>query len=686
MTGWKKQYPLARKDDIKENFHGTEVTDPYRWLEDADSEETLSFVEKNNIIVNDYLQSPKKKRIKERLTEIWDFPKYLAPDKKEDRFYYWKNEGLQGQPILYSQTTEQSDVKVVLDPNTLSKDGTTAVTSHSISKNGKMIAYTTAVHGSDWQVIKIIDTETGQVYPEVIEDVKFVKAAWKPDNSGFFYSKFPKGESTHNKVFFHEMGTEQKEDLLIYERPDAEDYLFYPKVTEDGKYLVLHIYQGTKIENRIYFKNLKDDSEFIRLLDEADAAYEFIGNNDTTFYIKTNLDAPKEKIIAIDSTKPSKDFVDVIPEHESDVIDQVILVNQDHFAISFLHNAHHILKIYQNENFIQSVDLPTLGTIFDYQLKGNQADKEFFLVFVSFLYPPTVYRFNFDSSTLTTFFETNMKSFDQTAYITKQVYYKSKDGTKIPMFLTHKRGISLDGENPTLLYGYGGFNISMTPGSRFRPDQLFWVEQGGIYAVANLRGGGEFGKSWHEAGMLENKQNVFDDFIAAAEYLCNQNYTNSSKLAIQGGSNGGLLVSACMTQRPDLFGAVICNAAVIDMLRYHKFTIGHFWMTEYGDPDNPDHFPFMYAYSPLHNVKEGETYPPMLILVADTDDRVMPAHGKKFAATIQTADRGKNPIFLRTETKAGHGLGKPTMKMIDELADVYTFLFKTLKINLEGNP
>ncbi|CUS98872.1 prolyl oligopeptidase [Candidatus Kryptobacter tengchongensis] len=506
------------------------------------------------------------------------------------------------------------------------------------------------------------------------------------DNSGFYYNRFPEpgtvpkeDENNYNKVYFHKLGTPQSEDKLVYERPDAKELNFYPSITEDGRYLILTVTHGTSPKNRIYYRELKSNGDFIRLLDEADASYDFIGNKGNIFYFVTDLNAPRYKIIAIDIKNPErKNWKDIVPEHKKAVISDARIIN-NHFVIVYNEDVKHRIEIYSLDGkFVREIKLPGIGTVSG--LSGKQKDKEMFFGFTSFLHPLNVYRYDFTTGKLELFFETRLTGFDPNDYEVKQVFYESKDGVRIPMYIIHKRGLKLDGNNPALLYGYGGFNISIMPS--FSAVRLLWLEIGGVYAVANLRGGSEYGEEWHQAGMLDKKQNVFNDFISAGEWLIKNGYTNSKKLVINGRSNGGLLVAACMVQRPDLYGAVVCEVPVIDMLRYHKFTVGRYWVPEYGNAEaNPEHFKFLYAYSPLHNVKKGTSYPPILITTADHDDRVVPLHAYKFTATLQSANAGDTPVLLRVETKAGHGAGKPTSKIIEEQTDIYAFLFKVIGIN-----
>ncbi|HEX6479735.1 MAG TPA: prolyl oligopeptidase family serine peptidase [Ktedonobacteraceae bacterium] len=669
----------ARRDTLIESYHGTPVSDPYRWLEDPNSAETLTWVEAQNNVTADFLSTiPSRQKIEQRLTELWDYPKYSVPAKKEERYFFSKNSGLQNQAVLYMQPTLESEPVVILDPNTFSEDGTAALTNQAYSRDGSLLAYGVSSSGSDWQEIKIRQLDKGTDYPEVIRWCKFSSIAWRHDNQGFFYNRLPEpgtvpeeDQSNYSSVYWHAVGTSQLEDILVYDRPDAKELSFSPFITDDGTYLILHVWHGTDPQNRVYYRKVESDGPFIRLLDEADASYDFIGNSGTIFYFQTNLNAPRSRIIAINIEQPGRtNWKELIP-HQDDVIAFALMVN-DQFVVTYMHDAHHQMKIFNLDGSYQrDIPLPALGSITG--ISGRPHDTEMFLDFSSFLYAPSIFRYDFPGDTLSLWHGAEL-NFDPVGYETTQVFYPSKDGTRIPMFLTYKKGLSLDGNNPVLLYGYGGFNISLTP--TFAIGTLVWLENGGVYAVANLRGGGEYGEEWHEAGVLDRKQNVFDDFIAAGKWLIASKYTCSRRLAINGGSNGGLLVAACEVQRPDLFGVVVCQVPVIDMLRYHKFTVGRYWVSDYGNAEaSAEDFQFLYAYSPLHNVREGVVYPPTLILAADTDDRVVPAHAKKFAATLQLANGGDNPILLRIEMKAGHGMGKPTAKVIEERSDILAFLF-----------
>ncbi len=674
--------PQTRCDDTVEDYHGTQVADPYRWLEDATSAETQAWSEAQDAVTRAYLATlTERERIQARFTELYDYPKYTVPSKRGDRYYFSKNTGLQNQFVLYRQDTLNGEAILVLDPNTLSADGTVALVNRSFSEDGRLLAYGTSTSGSDWQEVKVRRVDEGRDFDEVISWTKFSSLAWRHDAQGFYYSRFPEpgtvpeeDATNFNKVYLHTLGTPQTADSLIFERSDAKELAFDPTVTDDGKYLVLNVWHGTDQQNRVYYREVDSVAPFVRLLDEADADYTFIGNDGPVFYFKTDLHAPRSRIIAINIREPERtNWKELVPQ-QNDVVAFALIVNSQ-FIVVYLHDAHHQIKRYAIEDgrLLGEIALPTLGSLVE--ISGEVDSSELFFSFTSYLVPSSVYRYDFTTDTLTPLHASAIR-FDASNYETEQIFYPSKDGTRIPMFLTHKKGLVKDGSNPTLLYGYGGFNVSLTP--MFSLVALLWVESGGIYAVANLRGGGEYGEEWHQAGVLGKKQNVFDDFIAAGEWLIANKYTSTPKLAINGGSNGGLLTATCLVQRPDLWGAVVCEVPVIDMLRYHRFTVGRYWISDYGDAEhNAEDFKFLYAYSPLHNVKEAVHYPPTLIMTADTDDRVVPAHAKKFTATLQRAHSGEHPPLLRLELKAGHGLGKPTAKIIEERSDMLAFLFNT---------
>ncbi|MEH2412283.1 prolyl oligopeptidase family serine peptidase [Nostoc sp.] len=688
-------YPSSHKSNQVDNYHGTLVADPYRWLEDPDSEETRTWIEAENQVTFGYLSEiPTREKIKQRLTKLWDYEKYgipfkqgeSLPDGSSDRYFYFKNDGLQNQSVLYTLKTLDDQPKVLLDPNKLSEDGTVALSGLSISENGKLLAYGLSASGSDWQEWKIRDVETGEDLQDHLKWIKFSDASWTHDHQGFFYSRYDEpNEKTqledvnyYQKLYYHQLGKPQSEDILIYHRPDQKEWGFSGGVTEDGRYLIISIWLGSDSKNLVFSKDLTDpNAEVVELINQFEADYSFIDNDDSVFYLRTDLNAPRGRVIAIDTKNPAKEnWREIIPQSAETLESLGILNNQ--FVADYLKGAHSQIKIFDLKGaFVREVELPGLGSAGGFGGKRN--DTESFYSYTSFTTPGTIYRYDMITGKSTIFRQPQV-DFNPADYETKQVFYHSKDGTKVPMFITHKKGIKLDGNNPTYLYAYGGFNASMTPG--FSVSLLVWMEMGGIYAMPNIRGGGEYGEEWHQAGMKDKKQNVFDDFISAAEWLIANKYTKTDKLAIAGGSNGGLLVGACMAQRPDLFGAALPAVGVMDMLRFHKFTIGWAWTSEYGSADNPEEFPALYAYSPLHNIKPDTAYPATLITTADHDDRVVPAHSFKFAAALQEAHAGDAPTLIRIETKAGHGAGKPTAKIIEEAADKWAFLVRTLNVEV----
>ncbi len=677
-------YPEAMKQDVVEDYHGTKVADPYRWLEDSDSKETVDWVTKENELTRSFIDTyAKRDAIEQRLTKLWNYPKYSLPNKEGDRYFFSKNDGLQNQAVLYMSKSLTGEPTVLIDPNKLSADGTVALSGTTYTEDGKMMAYAISASGSDWQEVHVRDIDSGKDTDDLLKWCRFSGIGWKKDKSGFWYNRFPaEGEvaeedrSNYNKVYWHQLGTPQEKDVLVYEDKANKELGFSPYVTEDGEYLVLYVYHGTDPKNGIYFRKTDSNGEFTHLFELNEAMYTPIDNIGSTVYVHTDADAPRGRVIAVDLAKPGKEnWVELIPQ-KTEVIDNVTMVNNE-LVVSYMKDAHHQLMIFGKDGkFRREIELPTIGTV--QGVAGDREDTEMFFGFVSYTYPFTAFRYDFKTDKVEVFRKPDI-DFDGTKYESKQVFYQSKDGTKIPMFITYKKGTKLDGNNPTLLYGYGGFNISMTP--TFSIGRVMWMENGGIYAVACLRGGNEYGEEWHQGGVLDRKQNVFDDFIAAGEYLIKEKYTQTKYLAINGGSNGGLLTAACTVQRPDLWGAVVCQVPVIDMLRYHKFTVGRYWVSDYGNAEeNAKDFAYMIKYSPLHNVKPGFKSPPILITSADTDDRVVPSHAKKFAAMLQANDAGDNPILLRVETKAGHGAGKPTSKQIEESADIYAFLFKIMNI------
>lgn len=679
-------YPTISRSNQVDKYHGTIVADPYRVLEDPDTEETKTWIEAQNQVTFTYLNEiPAREDIKQRLTKLWDYEKYGTPFKEGDNYFYFKNDGLQNQSVLYTLPTLDGQPRVLLDPNKLSEDGTVALSGISISENGQLLAYGLSISGSDWQEWKVRDITTGADLQDHLQWIKFSGASWTHDHQGFFYSRYDEpNEKTkledvnyYQKLYYHQLGTPQSEDILIYHRPEQKEWGFGGSVTEDGKYLIISVWLGTDSKNLVFYKDLTNpQGEVIELINKFEADYSFIGNDDNVFYFRTDLNAPKGKVIAIDIQNPTLgNWPEIIPQAVETLESVSILNNQ--FVADYLQDAHSQIKIFDLQgNLIREVELPGIGSVSGFS--GKRHDTETFYSFTSFTTPGTIYRYDMKIGKSEIFRQPQV-DFNADDYETKQIFYTSKDGTKLPMFITHKKGIKLDGNNPTYLYGYGGFNISLTPS--FSVSLLIWLEMGGVYAVPNLRGGGEYGEEWHQGGMKEKKQNVFDDFIAAAEWLITSKYTQPAKLAIGGGSNGGLLVGACMTQRPDLFGAALPAVGVLDMLRFHKFTIGWAWVPEYGSAENAEDFPILSAYSPLHNLKPGTAYPATLITTADHDDRVVPAHSFKFAAALQAAHNGDAPVLIRIETKAGHGAGKPTTKIIEEAADKWGFLVRVLGIS-----
>jgi prolyl oligopeptidase len=682
-------YPTARTVDQTDNFHGTLVADPYRWLEDVDSPETLDWIARQNELTFSVLkQIPARERINQRLTGLWDFAKAWAPIQRGGRYFQERNSGLQNQNVLYVLESLTSEPRALLDPNTFSADGTVALTGLSISDDGKWIAYATSSSGSDWLTWRVRAVDTGVDLGETIEWSKFSGAAWLPDGSGFYYSRYAEphegetyqGANYDQKLFFHKRGTPQSDDTLVYERPDHREWGFGAGVSDDGRYLILSVWQGTDVRNRVFYRDLQSGGAFVELIPDLEAGYAYVGNDDALFYFRTDRNTPRGSLIAIDTNQPAKkNRRTLIPEGAA-TLEGAIMIN-DQFVALYVEDAHHILRIFNRDGSPDgAIEFPALGSVVqvtDLGLRGNRRDTELFYGFQSFIYPATVYRYDFARRISEPIFAPEI-DFDPSGYETRQVFVPGRDGVKIPLYLTHKKGLKHDGQNPTLLYGYGGFDISVLPA--FAISRLIWLELGGVYASSNLRGGGEYGQDWHQAGMIHNKQNVFDDFIACAEWLISEQITSTPKLAIEGRSNGGLLIGACMTQRPDLFGACLPIVGVMDMLRFHKFTIGWAWVSDYGSADDPDQFKMLYKYSPYHNLKPGTNYPPTLVTTGDHDDRVVPGHSFKFAARLQAAQAGDAPTLIRIQTKAGHGFGKPTAILIEELADIYAFLVQALKM------
>jgi prolyl oligopeptidase len=693
----KFEYPKPKRSEQMDEYHGVKISDPFRGLENPDSPETRAWIDAENRLTNAYLATiPERETIKKRLTQLWNYEKYSAPFKVAGKYFYYKNDGLQNQFILYVADSPGEKGRVLIDPNTLSRDGTIALANIAISEDAKFLAYSLSSGGSDWQEWHVREVATGKDLSDLIKWSKFSGASWTKDGKGFFYSRYPEpSEKTkledanfYQKLYYHKIGTPQSEDVLVYERPDHKDWGFSGNVTEDGRYLIISVWKGSDPKNLVFFKDLNQaDGKVIEIISEFESEYSFLGNDGAKLYFKTDKEAPRGRIISINandkvsgrSTRDAQNVSEVLPQ-SAEAIDGVSLIGNT-FIVSYLKDAYTQTRVFDmSGKFVREVKYPGIGAAGGFG--GRRDDRETFYSFASFTTPMTIYRYDLASGK-SELFRAPKVAFRSEDYEVKQVKYKSKDGTLVPMFIVHKKGVKLDSTNPTLLYGYGGFNVSMTPS--FSISRLIWMEMGGVFAMPNLRGGGEYGEEWHQAGTKLKKQNVFDDFIAAAEWLIANKYTQPAKLAISGASNGGLLVGAVLNQRPELFGAALPAVGVMDMLRFHKFTIGWGWTSDYGSADNADEFKALYAYSPLHNIKKGAKYPAVLITTADHDDRVVPAHSFKYAATLQVAQGGDAPVLIRIETKAGHGAGKPTAKIIEEQADIYGFLVKTLGVKAIQN-
>ena len=679
------EYPAAQRGDVSDSYFGTLVADPYRWLEELDSAATKAWIEAENKITFAYLeQIPQREAIKDRLTELWNYERFGIPFKEGGKYFYTFNSGLQNQNILYVADSLEAEPRVLLDPNTFSEDATVALASYSVSPDGRYIAYGTSDGGTDWKNWKVREIATGQDAPDALTFTKFTGMSWARDSGGMYYSRHPLGAdgkgdgSARVSIYYHKLGTAQSADPLVYELPEDPTRNPYATATEDGRYLVIGVYEGN-IANAVHYLDLRDpQAKVVRLLDKWDALYEFLGNEGPVFYFQTNNNAPRGRVIAIDVTKPEESsWRTVVPEAE-ETLDTASYVGR-RIVVQYLKDAKSAVRVYTLEGQAQGeVTLPGIGSAGGFS--GHESDPETFYSFSGFTTPTETYRYSVVTGESTLFKRPSVKGLDADAYETKQVFYDSKDGTRVPMFIVHKKGIALDGSNPTLLYGYGGFNVSLTPG--YSTSRMVWMEMGGVLAIPNLRGGGEYGKAWHEAGIRGHKQNVFDDFIAAAEWLIANKYTSTPKLGIQGGSNGGLLVGACLTQRPELFGACLPAVGVLDMLRYHLPSMNaRNWSSDYGLSEEEADFKAQHAYSPYHNVKKGSCYPPTLVTTADHDDRVVPWHSFKFAAALQWAQSCENPVLIRVETRAGHGAGKPTWMVIEDIADQWAFLLRALKMD-----
>ncbi len=672
-------YPDAPRVDQVDDYFGTLVPDPYRWLEDVDSPQTRRWIDEQNALTESVLEMvPQRAAIRARLTEVWDYERRGVPERAGELYAYFRNTGLQNQAVLYITRDLAEPGRVLLDPNTLSPDGTVALSATAFSEDGTRLAYSVSASGSDWQEWRVRDVASGSDLPDIVRWSKFSGASWKRDGSGFYYSRYdePATESKYkeanyfHKVYFHRIGTPQSTDLLVYERGDRKDWNFGATTSDDGRYLVIDASRGSAPENAIFVKDLSVDSPVVELIPDGDARYAYLGNDGATFFFLTTKDAARSRVVALELHDRS--LREIVPETE-DRLDAASLFG-DRIIASYLRDACAEVEVYSLAGQVLSaVALPGLGSVVGFG--GKRTARETFYAYTSYTEPTAIYRYDVANGQSMRVFAPQIRM-DSSAFESEQIFYHSKDGTRIPMIVTSKKGTPRDGTAPAILYGYGGFDISLTPA--FSSAVLVWLEIGGIFAVANARGGGEYGEAWHQAGSKDRKQNVFDDFIAAAEYLVSQSWTSPAKLAIQGASNGGLLVGACMTQRPELFGAALPAVAVMDMLRFQRFTIGWAWTSDYGSSDDPDEFRTLLAYSPYHNLRHGVSYPPTFITTGDHDDRVFPAHSFKFAAALQHAQGGDAPILLEVETKAGHGAGKPTAKLIDEVVDRYAFLAKVL--------
>ena len=682
-------YPPAPRGDHVDVYHGAKVPDPYRWLEDLDSPQTTAWVEAENKLTFGFLESlPQRAAFRDRLTKLWNYERIGVPFKEGGRYFFSKNSGLQNQSVFYVQEKLTAEPRVLIDPNTLAKDGTVALSTTRVSKDGKWVAYGTAAAGSDWNEFRVRSVDTGADTNDLVQWVKFSGLAWTKDNRGFFYSRYPTpkveagtgktfSELQSQRMYYHRLGTPQSEDRLVHELPNEPKWFVRGGTTDDGRFAVIYIARGSSSENLLRYVDLGDPlapkigAPVQPLIEEWGTEHDVVGNDGDVFYVVTTLDAPRKRLVAIDTKAPQKaNWKTLIPEG-TDVIDSVDLIG-GRFVVKTMHDASSRLAVYAKDGKpLGAIALPGLGTVAS--VNGREDETEFFYNFTSFARPPSNFRHDV-ATNRGEVFQAPKVAFNPADFETKQVFYNSKDGTRVPMFITHKKGLKLDGTTPTILYGYGGFDISLTP--TFSVTMLTWMEAGGIFAQPNLRGGGEYGREWHEAGTKERKQNVFDDFIAAAEWLFAHQYTSPQKLVLSGGSNGGLLVGAVINQRPDLCRVAWPAVGVMDMLRFHKFTVGYAWASDYGSSDDPAGFKYLRAYSPLHTIKTGAKYPAVLVTTADHDDRVHPGHSFKYTAAMQAVvakDLVNRPVMVRIETRAGHGAGKPTTKLIEEAADKLAF-------------
>jgi prolyl oligopeptidase len=684
------EYPTATKGDTVDDYHGTKVADPYRWLENSDSPETVAWINQENALSMPYLEKlPDRGDFQERLTKLLKFERYTPPYWEGGRYIYEKNDGLQNQDVIYTVKELSDAPQVVLDPNKLAADGTISVSITALSSDGKYFAYGLEASGSDWNEIHVRDLQAGRDRPDVVKWVKFSDLSWTKDNLGFFYTRYPapssatsqKLESLRNpKIYYHRLGDPQEKDQLVYERPDKPEWLLEASTSKDGRFMFITAHENTAPRSAVYVMNLGDaahpkiDGPLQPIFERLDAQYEFLGATGGRALFRSDKDAPKYQVLAVELAHLDQPVATTVVPASSDLLEKAEIVGGK-LVLNYLSDAKNQLKIASlNGKLETEVPLPALGSV--HELSGDQDRPELFYSFDSFVYPPAIYRYDVNTGQGEVFRKPSVQ-ISSDDFETKQIFCRSKDGTRIPMFIVHRKGIELKGSNPVLLTGYGGFNISLKPS--FSYSLFTWIDKGGVLAQPNLRGGGEYGQEWHQAGTRERKQNVFDDFIAAAETLIEQKYTSAKHLGIFGGSNGGLLVGACLTQRPDLFGATVPAVGVLDMLRYQKFTIGSAWISDYGSSDNPDDFKYLIKYSPLHNIHPGTCYPPTLITTGDHDDRVVPGHSFKFATSLQAAQGCDEPILIRIDTKAGHGGGKPISKIIEERADQLAFLWDNVR-------
>jgi len=687
LDGGRLDYPQARTDSVVDDYNGVKVADPYRWLENTDSQETRRWIESENALTESYLRAiPGREAIGRQLQRLWNYERYGVPFHRGGHYFFTKNDGLQPQSVLYITDSLEAEPRVLLDPNSFSKDGTVAISGLSVSNKGRYLAYATSDGGSDWQDWHVRDIETGRDLPDHVRWSKFSDASWTADDRGFYYTRFdaPKpGEELKEanydqKVAYHRLGTDPARDPVVYQRPDHRDWTFGTEVSEDGRWLILTVYKGTDSRNLFFYEDLRARKPKVKeLVSDFVAGHRFVAADGDTFYLWTDRDAPMGRLVAVDLRHPEPEhWRDIVPEGE-DTLQSVALVH-DTFIARYLHDAHSLVRIFAMDGTPRgTLELPGIGSV--YGLGGRRTDTETFYAFSGFTTPTTIYRLDLKTGKSSVFKRPDVP-FDPSRFETRQVFFTSRDGARVPMFITARKDLRFDGLNPTLLYGYGGFDISLTP--HFSISRMVWMEMGGVYAVANLRGGGEYGEAWHRAGMLKNKQHVFDDFIAAAQWLVDTGVTSPRRLAIQGGSNGGLLIGTVLNQRPDLFGAAVAQVGVMDMLRFNKWTIGWAWQSEYGSPEDPEMFEILRAYSPYHNIHPGTHYPATLITTADHDDRVFPAHSFKYAARLQAAQGGPAPILIRIETRAGHGAGMPTAKRLEEAADILAFLAQNLGVQV----